>query len=201
MNSSVERFGFGLTVFLTFVYPFLLVVAIVLVVILGGEGEGVDMAIGSMMLFTMLLYCIILPITYCILGVWVERIHFRALENAERELSGITVSDMKTLPSNWQVDKTFFVCENVVVSNDYLKRFFWTFSKIFGGRSRSYERLVERARREATVRLMRRAREYGANTVWNVRLETAIVYANSGNNDKSGSGVEVVAYGTAFHVV
>ena len=84
---------------------------------------------------------------------------------------------------------------NVVISIDYFKRFLAGLRMIFGGRIRAYESLVDRARREALLRMRRAARDMGAAYVFNVRMETASI--SKGANNAIGS-VEVVAYGTAI---
>jgi uncharacterized protein YbjQ (UPF0145 family) len=67
-----------------------------------------------------------------------------------------------------------------------------------GGRIGVYETLMDRARREAIVRLRREAQAVGANVVWNVRLETAAI--GGGEKNEKAKGVEVIASGTAMHV-
>ncbi len=200
MNSKIEKIAYASTFVIAFGWPVFILLLVLAAALFGSDSPVMK---GMVIIFALYFITALLsPLIYSIFGVWIERIHFRALEREERELSDMTVSDLKTLPTNWKVTKTFFVCENVVVSNDYLKRLFWTFRKIVGGRSNGFTRLVERARREATIRMMRRAREFGANVVWNVRFETTIVYTNSsgGGDGRNGAGVEVFAYGTAFRV-
>jgi len=68
---------------------------------------------------------------------------------------------------------------------------------LFGGGVPGYERLMERARRQALVRMLWQAQEYGANAVWNVRLETSTI---QGKREGQSGGVEVLAYGTAMKV-
>jgi uncharacterized protein YbjQ (UPF0145 family) len=134
------------------------------------------------------------------MGSLTESAHFKRLAVEERELSDITVSDMRRLPPNWTARNPVFVCENVVIANDYLKSFLWRYRKIFGGPCLGFQKLLERARREATVRMMRRAKKHGANVVWNVRFDSVTI--QMGYKDANGNhvpaGVEVCAYGTAF---
>ncbi len=198
MNSNVEKIAFASTWVLALGYP---VLAGLMLVALGLFGSGSTLARACIVLFVLNLFATLLaPFIYSLFGIWIERIHFRALDREEREFSDMIVSDMKTLPPNWRVSETFFVCENVVVSNDYLKRLFWNFRSLFGGRSNSFTRLLERARREATLRMMRKAQGFGANVVWNVRLETTVIQSGDAHSGRMGAGVEVLAYGTAFRV-
>ncbi len=148
------------------------------------------------LLITMVILVVLLGGTYLI-GHTVERRHLRRLEAAERELGDILLSDMKTLPPNWQAANPCLVVGQVVIATDYFKTFAAGLRNLIGGRVRSYETLVERARREAIVRMLREARRAGANVVWNMRLATSTIQGKQAN--KPG-GVEVMAYGTAMQV-
>ena len=144
-----------------------------------------------------LLYVILpllLLLSGLVIGSFVEAAHLRGLAVRESNLSGILVSDMKRLPENWLVSDPVLVVGEVVIATDYFKVFAASIRKLFGGRVRSYETLMERARREAIVRMLELARQSGANVVCNVRVETATIQGKQ--KGKSG-GVEVMAYGTA----
>ncbi len=132
-----------------------------------------------------------------IIGSTVESAHFRKLAEWEQELSGIMMSDMKRLPPNWHPSEGTLVTGEAVIATDRFKVFAAGLRNFFGGRVRSYETLVERARRQAVVRMLRQAQQYGANVVWNVRLETSTI---QGNQQGKSAGVEVMAYGTAMKV-
>ena len=84
---------------------------------------------------------------------------------------------------------------NVVVSVDYFKRFLAGLRALVGGRIRSYESLVDRARREAILRMKEQAMERGAIVVTAVRIETSSI--SKGQGQAIGS-IEVLAYGTAI---
>ena len=75
------------------------------------------------------------------------------------------------------------ICAEVVISSDYLKSYLGSWKKFFGGEIRGYQRLLERARREALLRLQQQATEMGYNALCNVRLETADL-AGQGNQQK-----------------
>ena len=68
---------------------------------------------------------------------------------------------------------------------------------IIGGRVSSYETLIDRARREAILRMKEQAAAKGANYVFNVKMETSSI--SKGQRDSIGS-VEVLAYGTAITI-
>lgn len=122
-----------------------------------------------------------------VIGSWQERKHFASLKEDEARYADIMVTDLKRLPSNWQVKDAVLVCGEVVIANDKFKLWMAGWVNLFGGRVFTYETLLERARREAIVRMQREANELGANAVWNVRILTAMI----------GGGVEAMAFGTA----
>lgn len=124
-----------------------------------------------------------------------EVAHFRRLEAEEQMLSDILLSDMKRLPDGFQATEGQLVSGSAVIATDYFKVFAATLRNLFGGYIKSYDPLLQRARREAMVRMLHEARAWGANAVWNVRLETATIQGQQAG--KSG-GVEALAYGTAL---
>jgi uncharacterized protein YbjQ (UPF0145 family) len=62
---------------------------------------------------------------------------------------------------------------------------------------KSYETLLDRARRESVLRLKESARESGYRAVINVRLETSRL-ASGRRDGKGTAGVEILAFGTGL---
>lgn len=122
-----------------------------------------------------------------------EARHFRSLEKREAEFAYITVTNTKQIPDGMHTSG--FVSGNVVVSIDYFKRILAAIRSLFGGRINSYTTLVERARREAVLRMKEQAADCGMAHISNLRLETASVFKNAKSNIGS---IEVYAYGTAL---
>ena len=81
---------------------------------------------------------------------------------------------------------------SVVISVDYLKRFLSNLRNIFGGEMNSYSSLIDRARREALLRMKESCPH--AHLYINTRVETSSIF--QGQKDGIGS-VEVMAYSTA----
>lgn len=138
----------------------------------------------------------ILIVAYFV-GNSIERKHFRQIIRREKALHGYPVTTMQTLPSDWQVGRVEMVTGNVVVSLDYFKRIIAGLRGLVGGRIKTYEPLLERARREAMLRMIERAKKGGYDAVINVRLETSRL-ANARGNGKGIAGVEMLAFGTAI---
>lgn len=126
-------------------------------------------------------------------GTWIEKRHYRSIQKREQELNSLPAMATKILPDGHFQQQ--LVLGSVVVSVDYFKRFLATLRNLFGGRMISYETLIDRARREAVLRMKSMAQEKGAEMIFNVKLETSSI--SKGRNGAIGS-VEVLAYGTAL---
>lgn len=129
-------------------------------------------------------------------GSRAEKKHYLSIERRERELLHLpAITAKKTDLDENMVEKAEMVYGNVVISNDYFKRILAFLRNIFGGKVKSYESLLDRARREAVLRMKEKVPNAGI--IINVRLETSAIGRNA--NKKGGVGsVEVIAYGTAL---
>ncbi len=130
-------------------------------------------------------------------GGILERRHFQnllLLESGSRDVLALTIED---LPPGWVVESCDLVIGNVVISQDYFKRFAATVKGVFGGNIRVFEPLLERARREALLRMKAQARSLGHDTIINVRIETSPLARATGNANGT-AGVEIMAFGTAL---
>jgi len=122
-----------------------------------------------------------------------EANHYKDLARREHELAHIKTTNRRHVTDGYT--GSAFVAGNVVISIDYFKRIAALFRALVGGRINSYTTLVERARREAVLRMKEQARDAGCDFIANVRLETASVFQNA----QTGRGsLEVYAYGTAL---
>jgi uncharacterized protein YbjQ (UPF0145 family) len=137
-----------------------------------------------------------------LIGAWIsggilERRHLKGLLLLESGSRGVLAVTIEDLPPNWHVESGELVMGNVVISQDYFKRFAASIKGIFGGNIRVFESLLERARREALVRMKGVAHARGYNTIINVRIET-VRLASSRREGKGTAGVEILAFGTAI---
>jgi len=121
--------------------------------------------------------------------------HFKLIRQREKQLQSIPVIASKIPDPSLHPRQVQLVSGSVVISVDYFKRFIAGLRNLIGGRVTSYESLLDRARREAILRMKEEARALGANLVFNVKFETSSI--SKGTRDQIGS-VEVLAYGTAF---
>jgi len=129
-------------------------------------------------------------------GRWTEYRHYQQLLIRERDSLPLPVTNLKT-PPHGNFHKAYLVSGNVVVSVDYFKRILAALRNVFGGRVVSYETLLDRARREAILRMKEQAVQSGADMIYNIRVETASISKTSSRRDSVGA-VEILAYGTAL---
>lgn len=130
-------------------------------------------------------------------GSIAERRHYRSISRREAELLRLPVVTFKNPYPEEELRGGVMVMGSAVISIDYFKRLLAILRNLFGGRVTSYETLVDRARREAILRLKDAARRKGCDLVVNLRLETSAI-GRSANNRNSVGCVEVLAYGTAI---
>lgn len=129
-------------------------------------------------------------------GSYFERRHFQSIIQREDALREFPVVTFDTMPEDWQAADVTMVTGSIVVSLDYFKRVIAGLRGLVGGRIKTYEPLLERARREAVLRMIEDARRQGYDAVFNVRLETSRL-ANARGNGQGIAGVEMLAFGTA----
>ena len=131
-------------------------------------------------------------------GSAVERKHFRSLALRESQISSTLVTDLKSYPfAGTQPKPPKLIVAEVVIATDYLKSFLAGLRKIVGGELRSYQKLVERARREAILRVVEEARQQGYTAVCNIRLESSDIAGTA--NKRGAAMVTLIASGTAYN--
>ena len=132
---------------------------------------------------------VILLIVGGVAGRITERRHLQELDELERRTSDVVVTDLRVPPPGVTAVDARLVIGEVVIARDYFKAFAAGLRNILGGEMRSYRPMMDRARRQARVRMLDEAERFGASIVINVRYETSMV---------GGGGVEVYCYGTAI---
>ncbi len=128
-------------------------------------------------------------------GRHAESKHYKSILERESNFRKLPTSTWKIpLPMKGNIVEARLVTGSVVISIDYFKRLLAGLRNMFGGRVASYETLVDRARREAILRMKEQC--LGASQIVNVRIETSSI----SKNDKKGTvgSVEALAYGTAL---
>jgi len=147
------------------------------------------------LIFQLGFFLLLLVIGY-LFGRMAERRHYRSIIRREAAFRRIPVFATRHLPDDLQSEsRAILVMGSVVISVDYFKRFLAGLRMLVGGRMVAYESLIDRARREAVLRMQDQARIKGANSVFNIKFETASI--SKGAKGTVGS-VEVLAYGSAL---
>ncbi len=131
------------------------------------------------------------------IGRHLESNHYKSIREREAATKDMVAVNFPRFPFDVEIERAGMVMGSVVVSHDHFKRFLAQLRIIVGGRIKSYEPLLDRARREAVLRMKEQALARGHNTVVNIRLETSRL-ANSRRGGKGTAGVEMLAYGTAL---
>lgn len=128
-------------------------------------------------------------------GTILEKRHYRSIVSREELLLDLPAVTLKSVgyPER-QIRSAHMVWGSAVISIDYFKRMLAGLRNIFGGTVKSYESLLDRARREAMLRMKAMAPE--AAIIVNVRIETSSIGKNA--HKKSVGSIEAFAYGTAI---
>ena len=138
-------------------------------------------------------YVLVLLVAAYLIGSYNERRHYRSIIKREEQLNVLPAVSLRTPPvGNFE---QALVLGNVTISVDYFKRFLAALHAFFGGRVTSYETLLDRARREALLRMKQEAKALDAELIMDVRYETCSIYKGK---RKSVGSVEILAYGTAL---
>lgn len=138
----------------------------------------------------------LLVVTYFIGGA-IEARHLSDIRQRERQWQHVPTVNFRSLPKDWEANEGGLVTGSMVVSVDYFKRFLASLRGLVGGRVKSYESILDRARREALLRMKADAMQQGYDAVVNVRLETTRM-ANARRNGQGTAGLEILAYGTGL---
>ena len=124
-------------------------------------------------------------------GRRIEKNHFQSIRLREAEFRASPAVTIETSEDR-EIEKSALVSGSVVISIDAFKKLLAGIVNIFGGEVHAYSSLVDRARREAILRMKESAPD--ASAYLNMRVETATIH---GKNQGNVSSVEVFAYATA----
>lgn len=146
-------------------------------------------------------------------GSYIETSHLNDIKKRERvarripfvstrarEILGDTNSRGGALPQltptiEAPIARVELVYGSAVVGADYFKTTLASIVSLFGGNLPTLESVLDRARREAVLRLIDDAK--GSSYIANVRYETSVLSEASSNSIPK---VEVLAYGTAVYL-
>ncbi|MGA0369354.1 MAG: YbjQ family protein, partial [Kiritimatiellia bacterium] len=124
--------------------------------------------------------------------------HEQSLAEREKAVGHIRTTDLSLFfhPSPAGSPARLFTAE-VTLGIDHFRGYLGSLKNIFGGEIRSYQKTLDRARREALMRVVEQAHAEGYNAIANVRLEFVDV-SGSANMAKRPAMVSILASGTAY---
>jgi uncharacterized protein YbjQ (UPF0145 family) len=128
--------------------------------------------------------------TLSVVGVLIERNHLARLDAREAEIGHFPIFDIANPPPGVEVMHGHLVSGGVVMGTGYLKQLLATLRSIVGGEVRGFQKVLDRGRREAQLRMIDEARAIGATAIINARYETVDVGGRA-------PAAEVFCYGTA----
>ncbi len=141
-----------------------------------------------------IIFLVLLALGYGV-GRWNERRHYVSIRERERRHRDVLAFAARFPPDPVTPQHCRLVTGSVVVSSDYFKQFVAGLRSLIGGRMSMYETLLDRARREAVLRMKEDAIRDGSKLIVNVKIETMTV----GGGARGGvPSMEVFAYGTAL---
>lgn len=138
------------------------------------------------------LFLVLVVVGY-VAGRIAEARHYRSIIAREKRLSGVLAFSNRFPPPLPTPHDAVMVSGSVVISHDYFKQAVAGLQTLFGGRLRSYESLIDRARREAVLRMKEKAGRRLATMIINVKFQTFSIPGNTGLG-----AVEILAFGTAL---
>ncbi len=132
-----------------------------------------------------------------IAGTFAERKHLAELLLREQNNGPFLVTQLKSFPAYSGSMTPQLIVAEAAISSDYFRSFLASLRGLFGGEVKSFHILLQRARREATQRVIEQSRQLGYNAICNLRLEAADV---GGNAKRGGAAfVCIIASATAYH--
>ena len=125
------------------------------------------------------------------IGTYREKKHLKNIVEREKLLVSLPALTMK-FAEDRPVVKTELVMGSVVIGGDFFKQVVAGLASLFGMRISVAEAMMDRARREAILRMKEKA--VGADAILNVRIEGLKI-----GERKKITGIEVLACGTAVY--
>lgn len=143
---------------------------------------------------------VFLAVQYFI-GSAIENAHLRSLESRESANADILLTNLEVPPSAANGRQPALVAGEAVISSDFFKNWLFGFVNFFGGESRTFTRLFDRARREATQRMVEEARRAGYHAICNIRYDSVDVAGNAATNGAKKKTLKIASClvtGTAY---
>lgn len=133
-------------------------------------------------------------VLFGIIGTLTEKKHLASIRAREDATRHVPVVPIPVSDSTREVADSRMVVGAMVICPDSFRRFIAGIRNLIGGRVATFEGLLDRARREAILRMKEQAPD--ADAIVNLRMETSRI---GGNDQRKGIlAIEVLAWGTAI---
>ncbi len=123
--------------------------------------------------------------------------HEKRLSERQQTVAHIRTTDLNRFFKPDHSIQANLCTAEVTLGIDHFRGFLGSLKNIFGGQIRSYQKTLDRARREALMQVIEQAHMTGYNAVANLRLEFVDI-SGKANMVKRASMVTIIAYGTAY---
>ena len=131
---------------------------------------------------------VVILVVFLVVGHMTEAKHLKSLALREPQVADLTVTTLKR-PCGGEA----------VIASDGFKSWLFGLKNLVGGESKTFVRLFDRARREATLRMLESAKAQGYNAVCNVRFGGTDIGGNTSAGGKKANQMAIVAVsGTAY---
>ena len=147
------------------------------------------------LIIALAVFLILMAVGY-IFGTSTEKKHYEDIRRREKRTLYVPVISYGAKTPLPHAHDAMLFSGSTVVASDYFKTFTANMVNLVGGKIVVYETLLDRARREAILRMKEDAIAWGATQLVNVRLESSNIGNTSSNN--AMVAIEVVAYGTGI---
>jgi uncharacterized protein YbjQ (UPF0145 family) len=150
------------------------------------------------------LIALLLSVVAILAGLFVgkatEKKHLASLAQREAESADLLVLSLKQpLGLSAEPHTPALVCGEAVIASDAFKSWATGLRNIFGGEAKNFGLLYQRARREATLRMLEDARRQGFNAVCNVRHMSTDIGGNAVRPANKGMPMATcLAFGTGY---
>lgn len=140
-----------------------------------------------------------------IAGLLVTRAHEADLARRFTGLGQVNVHDLKCLldadprARDDHTPPATLITAEATLGVDHCRGWFGQLKSLLGGQVASYDRVLDRARREVLMRLRERAVERGYNAIANVRIEFADISGSQAYRRKMAM-VSILAAATAYRM-
>ena len=129
----------------------------------------------------------------------IEFLHFHSIRKREKKLLSFPVTSEQKTFCDKKITRGKLVCAEVSLATDYYKRFVALILSLFGLNIVVYEKLLDRARREAILRLKEKCKEYDA--IINLKIDTVRIYSRLLGKKHSTICLQVLVSGTAINYI